>query len=137
MGDVSVQSVSDVVRRHAYDAYYRPALRRGEKVFSVNVGTVHKVLALTNRVPLVCAALKSRKFLEENGLELISETGPPSGQSTTVTFTYQIVGNNREEPVPNESLLQLRGIAKDLFRELGGGEAFIQQERKNFSNSGR
>lgn len=137
MGDVSVQSVSDVVRRHAYDAYYRPALRRGEKVFSVNVGTVHKVLALTNRVPLVCAALKSRKFLEENGLKLISETGPPSGQSTTVTFTYQIVGNNREEPVLNESLLQLRGIAKDLFRELGGGEAFIQQERKNFSNSGR
>ena len=137
MGDVSVQSVSDVVRRHVFDAYYRPALRRGEKVFSVNVGTVHKVLALTNRVPLVCAALKSRKFLEENGLELISETGPPSGQSTTVTFTYQIVGNNREEPVPNESLLQLRGIAKDLFRELGGGEAFIQQERKNFSNSGR
>ena len=137
MGDVSVQSVSDVVRRHAYDAYYRPALRRGEKVFSVNVGTVHKVLALTNRVPLVCAALKSRKFLEENGLDLIAETGPPSGQSTTVTFTYQIVGNNREEPVPNESLLQLRGIAKDLFRELGGGEAFIQQERKNFSNSGR
>lgn len=137
MGDVSVQSVSDVVRRHAYEAYYRPALRRGEKVFSVNVGTVHKVLALTNRVPLVCAALKSRKFLEENGLDLIAETGPPSGQSTTVTFTYQIVGNNREEPVLNESLLQLRGIAKDLFRELGGGEAFIQQERKNFSNSGR
>ena len=137
MGDVSVQSVSDVVRRHAYDAYYRPALRRGEKVFSVNVGTVHKVLALTNRVPLVCAALKSRKFLEENGLDLIAETGPPSGQSTTVTFTYQIVGDNREEAVPNESLLQLRGIAKDLFRELGGGEAFIQQERKNFPNSGR
>jgi hypothetical protein len=28
----------------------------------------------------------------------------------------------------------LRGIAKELFRELGGGEAFIRKERNSFSN---
>jgi hypothetical protein len=137
MDNVSLHSVSDLVRQHARDAYLRPARRRGEKSFSVNVGTVHKVLALSNRVPLVCAALKSKKFLEENALKLISKTGPPSGQSTTVTFTYEIMGRNGTDSAPTESLSGLRGIAKDLFRALGGGEAFINEERKGFSNSGK
>jgi len=137
MNNTSQHSVSDLVRQHARDAYLRPARRRGEKTFSVNVGTVHKVLALSNRVPLVCAALKSKKFLEENALKLTSRTGPPSGQSTTVTFTYEIMGRNGTESSAAESLSGLRGIAKDLFRALGGGEAFINEERKSFSNSGQ
>jgi hypothetical protein len=137
MDNGSLHSVSDLVRQHARDAYLRPARRRGEKRFSVNVGTVHKVLALSNRVPLVCAALKSKKFLEENALKLISKSGPPSGQSTTVTFTYEITGGNGTDSSPVESLSGLRGIAKDLFRALGGGEAFINEERKSFSNSGK
>ena len=101
------------------------------------MGTVHKVLALNNRVPLVCAALKSKKFLEENALSLISKTGPPSGQSTTVTFTYEILDSRGEDSGPSDPLLKLRGVAKDLFRELGGGEAFIREERDNFSNPAR
>jgi len=32
-------------------------------------------------------------------------------------------------------LWQLRGIAKDLFAELGGGETFIRNERAQFSAS--
>ncbi len=127
-------SDSDLVRQYARDTYLRPARRRGEKRISIHVGTVHKVLALNNRVPLVCAALKSKKFLEENALSLISKTGPPSGQSTTVTFTYEILDSRGEDSGPTEPLLKLRGIAKDLFRELGGGEAFIREERNNFSN---
>jgi hypothetical protein len=134
MNDISLHSVSDRVRQHARDAYLRPARGRGEKSFSVNVGAVHKVLALSNRVPLVCAALKSKKFLEENALKLTSKTGPPSGQSTTVTFTYEIMGSSGKDFAPTESLSGLRGIAKDLFRALGGGEAFIREERRNFSN---
>jgi hypothetical protein len=137
MDSGSLHSVSDLVRQHARDAYLRPARRRCETSFSVNVGTVHKILALSNRVPLVCAALKSKKFLEENALKLISKTGPPSGQSTTVTFTYEILGRNGTGSSPAESLSGLRGIAKDLFRALGGGEAFINGERKSFSNSSK
>jgi len=139
MDNVSLHSVSDLVRQHARDTYMRPARRRGERSFSVNVGTIHKVLALNNRVPLVCAALTSKKFLTENALKLISKTGPPSGQSTTVTLTYEILSGNGEisaptESLSTESLSRLRGIAKDLFRTLGGGEAFIREERKSFSN---
>jgi hypothetical protein len=32
-------------------------------------------------------------------------------------------------------LWQLRGIAKEVFAELGGGEAFIRNERAQFSTS--
>jgi hypothetical protein len=98
---------------------------------------VHKALALSNRVPLVCAALKSRKFLEKNGLRIVSRTGPPSGQSTTVTFTYEIA-RPTTKPLPAISLLDgLRGVAKDVFKKLDGGEAFIQSERNSFSSDSR
>ncbi len=137
MGNLVLSSVSDLVRQHASDVYLRSAHRRGDRTFVVNVGAVHKALGLTNRVPLVCAALTSKKFLAEHGLKLISKAGPPSGQSTTVTFTYEIVGRNATHPASTESLSGLRGIAKDVFRRLGGGEAFIREERKSFANPGK
>jgi hypothetical protein len=134
MGSALLSSVSDLVRQHAWDAYLQPAHRRGDRTFAVNVGAVHKALGLSNRIPLVCAALTSKKFMEEHSLKLISKTGPPSGQSTTVTFTYEILSGNEKDPAPTRPLLGLRGIAKDVYRKLGGGEAFIREERKSFSN---
>ena len=133
MGKIVSRSDSDLVREHVRETYLRPARRRGEKRVSIHVGTVHKVLALSNRVPLVCAALRSKKFLEENALNLIAKTGPPSGQSTTVTFTYEILDGGRTDTGQTEAFLKLRGIGKELFRTLGGGEAFIREERNNFS----
>ena len=86
------------------------------------------------RVPLLCLSLKSKMFLNENALRLISKTGPPSGQNTTVTFTYEILNSDGKDSASTKSLLELRGIAKDVFRALGGGEAFIREERRSFSN---
>src|SRR5260370_37256523 len=90
---------SDAMRRHAYEKYISVARRRREKIISINVGEVHRALALNNRVPLVCAALGSKKFLTEHGLRILSKTGPPSGQSTTVTFTYEVVDKKKEDHV--------------------------------------
>src|SRR6266853_3379117 len=87
---------SDAIRRHAYERYISAARRRREKTVAINVGEVHRALALNNRVPLVCAALGSKKFLTEHGLRIVSKTGPPSGQSTTVTFTYEIFDKKQE-----------------------------------------
>ncbi len=123
---------SDAVRRHAYDKYISAARRRKEKTVAINAGEVHRALALNNRVPLVCAALGSRKFLVEHGLRLLSKTGPPSGQSTTVTFTYEIVEDNKK-PAGLEAFLALRGIGKEIFASLGGGENFLRRERAEFS----
>lgn len=126
---------SDAVRRHAYEKYIASAHRRREKTVAINVGEVHRALALNNRVPLVCAALGSKKFLTEHGLRILSKTGPPSGQSTTVTFTYEIVRDNERPAEGLNAFLALRGIGKEIFASLGGGEAFLRRERAGFSRA--
>ena len=134
MAQALVQSDSDVIRNHVRESFLKPAIRKGERVITVNAGAVHKALGLNNRVPMVCAALKSQKFLEENGLRIVSKTGPPSGQSTTVTFTYEIVASNAKPSISDNPLTGLRGIAKELFRKLGGGESFVRNERRKFDS---
>jgi hypothetical protein len=131
---------SDAVRRHAYEKYISVARRRREKTVAINVGEVHRALALNNRVPLVCAALGSKKFLTEHGLRIVSKTGPPSGQSTTVTFTYEIVDKRKEDHAQldrQEAWNRLRGSMKDIFAELGGGENYLRNERANFYAPGK
>ena|SRR5437588_12831366 len=128
---------SDTVRRHAYERYISAARRRREKTVAINVGEVHRALALNNRVPLVCAALGSKKFLTEHGLRIVSKTGPPSGQSTTVTFTYEIVDKKKEHTRSErqDAWNRLRGALKDVFAEYGGGEAYLRAERASFRDT--
>jgi len=142
MATVTPVSDSGQVREHAVAAYLSAARRRGQRTFTINVGEVHKALGLSNRVPLVCAALGSKKFLAENHLRLVSKTGPPSGQSTTVTYTYEFVTKenqeNKEEGVSRQDAWnRLRGALKDVFTELGGGENYLRNERANFYGPGK
>jgi hypothetical protein len=119
------------VREHARWEYIEPARRRNQATVRIVAGEVQKAVHLNNRVPLVCQALKSHKFLDENHLILEKWEGPPSGMSTTVTFTYRLLDSGQQGPSePAEwPLLKLRGIAKDVFQSLGGGEAFIRGTR--------
>ena len=132
----SSEGQTSKVRRYVRDHYVRPARSRRQATFRVVVGDVHRALRLNNRVPLVCNALASRKFLEENSLRLLGRTGPPSGQSTTVELTFELL--NPDRPIATmESLRVLRGAGKKVFRELGGGEKFLRDERSAFSRSMR
>lgn len=126
---------SDLIRRSAQQAFVQPARHHGWKRFSINVGEVHRSLALHNRVPLVCQALGSEKFLEANSLKLVSKTGPPSGQSTTVTYTYEFVETSDNQQAAQDPWEQLRGVLKSIFQELGGGEAYLRAEREKFEAS--
>src|SRR5450756_367772 len=103
---------ADRVRDHARLAYIEPARRRHESTIRIVAGEVQKAVRLSNRVSLVCQALKSHKFLDENHLVLEKWDGPPSGMSTTVTFTYRLLDD--AGPTSSESaeslFLQLRGI---------------------------
>jgi len=67
---------------------------------------------------------------------LIEATGPKSGQSTTVTYTYEFASFDGGNSVPStnsgDAWSKLRGALKDVFKELGGGEAYLRGERSNF-----
>jgi 5-methylcytosine-specific restriction protein B len=130
---------TDLVREHARRQYVEPARHRQESTVRIVVGDVQKAVRLTNRVPLVCQALKSQKFLDENRLILEKWDGPQSGLSTTVAFTYRLLDEAQQvpSPSPDTSFLRLRGIAKEVFQSLGGGEAFIRKEREQFYGSGK
>jgi hypothetical protein len=130
-------SSSDAVRRHAYEKYVLEALRRKEKLISINVGDVHREMGLSNRVPLVCAALGSKKFLKEHGLRIVSKNGPPSGQSTTVTYLYEMVPSQPESRSDDEMWASLRGIGEDVYASFGGGEEYLRHERANFYAPGQ
>jgi hypothetical protein len=132
MSKAASGSVSDLVREHAHKTFVSPARRRKERTFTINVGQVHRAVDLRNRVPLVCQALESEKFLQANKLRLVSKTGPPSGQSTTVTYTYEFINNPSLPPLGPDPWIGMRGALRDVFAQLGGGEAYLHAERSKF-----
>src|SRR5579871_4536127 len=71
------------------EKYFIPGPSAKAKQFSINVGDVVRELKMHGRLPAVCSALRTRRFLESNNLRPPTISGPPSGQSTTVTYTYE------------------------------------------------
>ena len=126
---------SDQVIQYVQRLYIEPAKKRGDSAVSIKAGDVHKALRWSNRVPSVCQALSSKRFLEQNHLTLIEKQGPPSGLSTTTVFTYRLsTPATPSKPVRKTSLLlSLQGAGKDLFKKFGGGEAFLREERRSWS----
>lgn len=130
---------SERVRSYVKDHCIDPARRAGAVTVTVRAGEVHRALKWDlKKVPQVCSALSTRKFLRSAGVELVAKKGPPSGQSTTVEFTFRLLNDNQdtfsprktEKPIPNGAgLMELYGILADTFRELGGGEAYLKAER--------
>jgi hypothetical protein len=127
---------TDRIREYAQREYIEPARKRGDITVRIVAGEVQKALGLHNRSPQVCSALRSHKFLEENHLALAKPPeGPPSGMSTTMTFTYRLLDDGKERQQKPDPLARFWGIGKEVFEALGGGEAFIRSERENFYGS--
>ena len=123
---------ADRIRVYGKQAYVGPARQRKEKRFTIRAGDVVRQLRLSGRAPAVCSALKSRQFLRENNLELVHISGPESGQSTTVTYTYEFADARSVSVSEEDAWLRLRGALRDVFADLGGGEQYIRAERKAF-----
>jgi hypothetical protein len=138
---------ADEIRMYARETYVGPARAKREKVFSIRTGDVVRDMKLALAyTPAVCSALKTKQFLQENALRLISKTGPPSGQTTTVTYTYEFTETYKlTDPRRDEGKQldrqaawdRLRGALKDVFAELGGGENYLRNERANFYGPGK
>ena len=65
-------------------------------------------------------------------MKLVDATGPKSGLSTTVVFTYEFVDQEHPPDASVDAWASLRGAMKEVFAELGGGEAYLRAERSNF-----
>ena len=139
---------ADQIRDYARVNYVVPARGRGDRRFTIRMGDVVRDMELIGgRTPAVCSALKTREFLDENSLRLVSRTGPESGQSTTVIYTYEFVAaeNPAGLETPSRSMStpqsrqaeweKLRGALKDVFAEYGGGEAYLRAERPSFRDA--
>ena len=127
---------SDQVGQYVRVSYIEPAAKKRETLIRIRAGDVHKGLHWNNRVPSVCQALSSRRFLEENNLELIGKQGPPSGLSTTTVFTYQLKSKAISPDARMRAFDALRGTGKEVFKSLGGGEEFLRRERADFYRPG-
>jgi hypothetical protein len=83
---------ADRVREFAIDTYIEPARAEGLRAVGVRAGDIDKALGYRyRRLPLICAALRSQKFLTQAHVKLVQESGPPGGASTTTTFHYELL----------------------------------------------
>lgn len=128
----TMNQTADKIRAHGREKYVLPARERRLIRFSIRAGDVVREMRLSGRAPAICSALKSRLFLQSNGLRIVERTGPQSGQSTTVTYTYEFVGALDQSRAIRDVWSELRGSLKDVFAEFGGGEAYLRHERESF-----
>ena len=127
-------TLSEEVQRYFQAHYVVPARERGQSRIEVKAGDVHSGLGWSRRVPLVCAALSSQKIQRRLGLRLTAKDGPPSGQSPTVVFHFEILNEPNSEGrtingASTHNLLDLEGIGAEVYRQLGGGEEYLRRER--------
>ena len=129
---------AESIRAHVHAQYIEPARRRGDETITVVAGTVLRELQLRgDYAPSVCSALRARKFSAEHDLELIRVDGPRSKSSTTTAFTYRLpqrseLGHPR---AARNAIRDLRGIGRDMFAAVGGGERWLRKEREAFDGA--
>jgi hypothetical protein len=140
---------TDRVRRFASEHYIVPARSRKEEIVKIHSGISGKLMVehgiiSANRFPIICDALRSDKFLEDNRLNLLDVQAPPtvrSGRSSTVTFVYKLEPEpSLSDPTPAGSapaesgnFLHLRGLLKATYKQLGGAQNFHASERESWN----
>jgi len=130
-----MKSDAQQIREYAWIRYIEPARHGGQATIRIKSGDVVKGLNLKNKTPSVCTALRSKIFQETYGVQLLGEQGPPSGMSTTVVFTYNLVNqvqSKRPDTGSQSAFDRLRGIAKTAFTDVGDWERSVQRDRENF-----
>ena len=128
-------TLADSIRSHVLGHYIDPARRRGEETITIVAKTILRDLRLRgDRAPSVCRALDAKKFCKENDLELVRIDGPEAKSSTTTSFTYRLPQRSEvglPKPARN-AIRDLRGIGRDMFAGVGGGERWLRKEREAF-----
>jgi hypothetical protein len=147
------QGLSDQVRAMAQARYVKPAIRSGKKEFSISVRDLLNDLTPggfpKRHTPQICSALRTSKFLKENGLEIEEVIGPPKKVSPTVVVRYRVVESSIqpaivERPLERQQIEpddedpetwalrvteKIRGLLKEEIAQIGGAEAFMRWVR--------
>jgi hypothetical protein len=144
--------LSDRIRWLAREKYVNPAIEKGKAQFTIRVRDLLNDLKADGfaggHTPQICSALRTEKFLRENGLEIEKVEGPPSKQSPTVMVRYRVTRAGKPadptKPPEREGAIvaeespearalrlteKLRGLLKDELAEYGGAEGFIRWVR--------
>ena len=82
---------SERVREHVKRNYVDPAKKAGKKSLSIRAGDIHRELGFTRRIPVVCSALRSRKFQKKCDVKLAYIDG--HNNTTSAKFTYRLKKN--------------------------------------------
>jgi hypothetical protein len=80
---------ADRIRQFVLDHYVTPATQQGRTVVAVRAGDVHTQMSLSNAMPAVCGAIRSRKFDELASVRRIELRGPTNGANVYFTFDLQ------------------------------------------------
>ncbi len=80
--------LADQIRNYVLNQIIIPARVDGNRFVVVRSGNVHKAMRLNNRIPAVCGAIGSYKFLEQANVKLISRKGPNQGM--TVEWVFEL-----------------------------------------------
>lgn len=78
--------MADRIREHADSRCVRPARVGGVKQVTIRAGDVHRGMGLSGKLPAVCSALGSNRFVDECGLRRLAVEGPLNGSNCELTF---------------------------------------------------
>ncbi|MEN6342288.1 MAG: nuclease-related domain-containing protein [Methanospirillum sp.] len=90
--DESDAPPAERIRRFVCERYAAPARREGRAEFELTSGEVHREMGLSNQMPAVCGALRSRRLEEECDLELVEEVRSVRMRENSATnrFVYRV-----------------------------------------------
>lgn len=94
-------SQADLIRACAKELFVDPARRRNQETLVIVAGEIGRELGLSNRMPNICNALQSRKFLEMAGVELLDPK--PTKPAASARFSYAIKQKGRRLAQPNHA----------------------------------
>lgn len=91
----SNESLADRIRRFSLRNFVRPALKAKTSEVRIRAGDVHTAMHLRDRMPAVCAALRSHKFADFADLSLLRQEGPNQGANAIFIFGQKIARSER------------------------------------------
>lgn len=80
-------TLADEIRNFAFERYIKSAQQKGKRTVIIRAGDIHEEMGLKGKIPSVCGALGSKKFLIQHNLSLVEKKGPSCGSN--VFYTYE------------------------------------------------